>query len=625
MLKVKIFIDDNLNQFDSYYDTRDITHEGNVIFQPNDKTLNDWVAFKSEVSCHASIVNEVIDEFESISIMPNDYLSLMQEESDYAEYFDIEFIKDKNIEILEQNSIVEEFHITKKEFLAKIKKEGFKRDLTKSQLTNVLKMIKYNSAADFSVPGAGKTTEALAFFAFKKNSSSRLFIACPKNAFNSWDEELVHCFENPPKLYRMVGKSNLYNDGSLLVNHKSSVIINYEKLRSTLSAVRRYSRDVGSDNLFVILDESHRIKNPSAWQSQAVKQLSTLPKYKLILTGTPCPQDVNDLVHQFEFLFPTKRFNEYTIHRDIIPHFCRTTKQDLYDQKLLPEVVRKEGSISMNDKQREVYNIVVNEIVRDRQNFDPNSLKQVEEMKRKLMWLIELASNPKLLIKYENEKIPLGLLTGTESAKMEFICKKARNLSMKGFKSLIWTNFTQNVDELMMKLMDLNPTFVDGRTYLAKDENSKKNDPRCREFRINYFLNSPECMIMIANPAAASESMSLHHGCYNAFYLDRTFNGAQYLQSRDRIHRITDNIKQEVTFFEPYHSQSIDNKIRKNLNKKITNMENILNDKSIQITPKDFQGNDIEEVSGRNKDNFDVNKISNENLIDILDDIEFLK
>jgi len=625
MLKVKIFIDDRLNQFDDYYDTRDITHEGNIILQPSDKSLTDWVAFKSEVSDHSNFVIEINDVHESISIMPNDYLSLMEEEDEYADYFNIKFIKDKNILSLERNSIIEEFDVSKKEFLEKIKKEGFKRDLTKSQLKNVLKMIKYNSAADFSVPGAGKTTEALAFFAFKKNDKSRLFIACPKNAFNSWDEELDFCFENPPKLYRMTLRSELYNDDSITINSDLSIIINYEKLRSTLSAVRRYSRKVGQDNLFVILDESHRIKNPSAWQSQAVKQLSTLPKYKLILTGTPCPQDVNDLIHQFEFLFPTKRFNEYTIHKEIIPHFCRTTKQDLYDQGLLPQVVRNEGSIPMNDRQHEVYNIVVDEIVRDRQNFDRKNLKQVEEMKRKLMWLIELASNPKLLIKYEDDKIPLGLLAGTESAKMEFICKEVRKISKKGYKSLIWTNFTQNIDELMMKLIDLNPTFIDGRVYLAKNDEQKLEDSNCREFRINHFLNSSDCMVMIANPAAASESMSLHHSCYHAFYLDRTFNGAQYLQSRDRIHRITDNIDQEVTFIEPYHGNSIDNKIRKNLNRKIANMEKILDDKSIQISPKDFQGNDVEDVTIPNKDNFDISNISNDDLIDILDEIDFLE
>lgn len=44
-------------------------------------------------------------------------------------------------------------------------------------------------------------------------------------------------------------------------------------------------------------------------------------------------------------------------------------------------------------------------------------------------------------------------------------------------------------------------------------------------------------MVMVANPAAASEGVSLHRVCHHAIYLDRTFNAAHYLQSEDRIHR----------------------------------------------------------------------------------------
>ena len=101
MLEVKIFIDDNLNQYSSYYDTRDITHEGNIVFQPNDNSSNQWISFKSEISDRCSYVIELNDEHESISIMPNDYLSLMEEEEEYSKYFQLKFIKNKEIEDLE--------------------------------------------------------------------------------------------------------------------------------------------------------------------------------------------------------------------------------------------------------------------------------------------------------------------------------------------------------------------------------------------------------------------------------------------------------------------------------------------------------------------------------------------
>jgi SNF2 family DNA or RNA helicase len=45
-------------------------------------------------------------------------------------------------------------------------------------------------------------------------------------------------------------------------------------------------------------------------------------------------------------------------------------------------------------------------------------------------------------------------------------------------------------------------------------------------------------MVLLANPAAMSEGVSLHHTCHDAIYLERTFNAGQYLQSIDRIHRL---------------------------------------------------------------------------------------
>ena len=43
--------------------------------------------------------------------------------------------------------------------------------------------------------------------------------------------------------------------------------------------------------------------------------------------------------------------------------------------------------------------------------------------------------------------------------------------------------------------------------------------------------------VIIANPFAVAESISLHKACHNAIYLERSFNCAHFLQSKDRIHR----------------------------------------------------------------------------------------
>ena len=76
----------------------------------------------------------------------------------------------------------------------RLKAAGFARELTEEQARNVSKLISRQSGASFSVPGAGKTTEALAFFALRAREGDSLFVVAPKNAFSAWDEQYKECF-----------------------------------------------------------------------------------------------------------------------------------------------------------------------------------------------------------------------------------------------------------------------------------------------------------------------------------------------------------------------------------------------------------------------------------------------
>ena len=61
-------------------------------------------------------------------------------------------------------------------------------------------------AATFSVPGAGKTTEALAFFFLNATDADRLLVVAPKNAFSAWDEQLDACMgDNYGEFVRLRG------------------------------------------------------------------------------------------------------------------------------------------------------------------------------------------------------------------------------------------------------------------------------------------------------------------------------------------------------------------------------------------------------------------------------------
>ena len=361
-------------------------------------------------------------------------------------------------------------------------------------------MIKHNSSASFSVPGAGKTTEALAYYAFKKDKNTRIVVICPKIAFQAWDSELNDrllgkeifpgCFKNHEKFYRIQSKKDI----ELKLRGKPNLLINYERLNSIKDELQQYLKTTENHNVLLILDESHRMKAgyKGQWGTN-VLSLSDLPKYKLILTGTPCPNSKDDLVAQFDFLFPTVQWAPSTIEQMIQPHYVRTTKKDLG----LPEPKINYQHVSMNLAQEDVYNVITDALKRESSGFNLDDSDKLRKIKRCVMRLIQVASNPLLLAKLEEtNEIPQGILAGARSPKIDYAIDKALSLKEIGEKTLIWTNFVDNVRHVvtLCKAKGLNPQFIDGSVKIAKDEDDKKNNPNCREYKINKFLNDEDTL-----------------------------------------------------------------------------------------------------------------------------------
>ena len=130
---------------------------------------------------------------------------------------------------------------------------------------------------------------------------------------------------------------------------------------------------------------------------------------------------------------------------------------------------------------------------------------------------------------------------------------------------------------LKLKLAPFSPAVVHGRIPIGSSSKEKGT----RRYAIYQFKNNPECRIFLANPATAGEGISLHKICEHALYLDRSYNGAHFFQSKDRIHRIgiseDARIKIEIFLYE----NSIDKLIDENLDGKERRMLKFLEDSSI--------------------------------------------
>ena len=330
---------------------------------------------------------------------------------------------------------------------------------------------------------------------------------------------------------------------------------------------------------FMFLDESHRIKRGlDGKTASVVLNLSHLPSAKLIMTGTPLPNSVGDLVPQLSFLYPEARIDEANVTELIQPLYVRTTLAELN----LPDPIRTIRQMSMNPEQRHLYELMRTEAVRQGERFlaspDRTALRSLG---RHVMKLLQVVSNPALLsseLNLPTSNVLSNALKEGDSPKIAFACKRARELARLGKKSIIWSGFVGNVELLSQRLSDLGADYIHGGVDAGSEE-----DENTRERKIKRFHDDSRAFVLVANPAAASESISLHTVCHNAIYVDRSYNAAQYLQSEHRIHRIGLPLG-AVTEVEILECEnSIDQNVDRRLRMKVDKMASILNDRSLQI------------------------------------------
>ncbi len=207
--------------------------------------------------------------------------------------------------------------------------------------------------------------------------------------------------------------------------------------------------------------------------------------------------------------------------------------------------------------------------------------------------MLQFVSNPALLtaeIGFVHPDLLSAVLSEGDGPKLKYVLKKARHLAHEGEKILIWSSFVRNVEYIAERLADLGAVYIHGGVD-AGDE----DDDETREGKIKLFHDNPNVQVMVANPAAAGEGVSLHRVCHHAIYLDRTFNAAHYLQSEDRIHRFGLPKDQKTTVEIVECVGSVDETVRERLGYKIGKMAEALEDSTLRPDPIPLDPNDIED------------------------------
>lgn len=459
------------------------------------------------------------------------------------------------------------------------------RALLEYQRRGVERHLAVRNGAEFSVPGAGKTTVALAYWALARRSEPNLglWVIGPLSCFRPWEEEYQACFGSEPHVLRIRGTRHQREDQLAQAQNFDLVLCSYHTAwRETDGIARCLDRRAW----LVLLDEAHYIKSMSGALSSAVRTLAPKASRRMVLTGTPMPRSPEDLWSLFTYLWPTEsllgnaqqhalrckqplEINCEELRVTLSPFFHRTCKDDLG----LPPIEADYPAISAETippTQRLILRLIERRTLEETTFLRPVDQRHLRRWRRaRVVRLLQATSNPLLLADALDVRDVLGVgeqeddieaiadpeilpLVDTDSdlaailrryreqreqpAKVSAVVDRVRELVNRGEKVIVWTVFLGNVHLLAVLLDDLRPLTVTG-SVPAYDADDDENSEETREQRIAIFKSDPNRRILIANAAACAESISLHRVCQYAIYLERSFNAAHFIQSIDRIHR----------------------------------------------------------------------------------------
>ena len=140
--------------------------------------------------------------------------------------------------------------------------------------------------------GTGKTVTSLNVF--KKFRTKRLLIICLISKMKDWQHDIAkEC-----GMASVILDKGTPRNIKLLQKDNDAYIVNFESAWRLGATLLKWV----DKNTTVIIDESHKIKNPTSKIGKFCAQLKNRTEHKIILTGTPQSQGYIDYYNQLYFL-----------------------------------------------------------------------------------------------------------------------------------------------------------------------------------------------------------------------------------------------------------------------------------------------------------------------------------
>uniref|UniRef100_A0A3B3DNC8 Chromodomain helicase DNA binding protein 4a n=1 Tax=Oryzias melastigma TaxID=30732 RepID=A0A3B3DNC8_ORYME len=415
--------------------------------------------------------------------------------------------------------------------------------------------------------GLGKTVQTAVFLysLYKEGHSKGPFlVSAPLSTIINWERE----FEMwAPDMYvvtyigdkdsRAVIRENEFSfednairGGKRASRMKKDSSIKFHVLLTSYELITIDMAALGSiDWACLVVDEAHRLKNNQSKFFRVLNNYSL--QHKLLLTGTPLQNNLEELFHLLNFLTP-ERFNNLEVfleefadiakedqikklHDMLGPHMLRRLKADVF--KHMPSKTELIVRVELSPMQKKYYKYILTK------NFEALNTKgggnQVSLL-NVVMDLKKCCNHPYLFpaAAMEAPKLPNGMYDGSaltkSSGKLLLLQKMMRKLKEGGHRVLVFSQMT--------KMLDLLEDFLENEGYkyeridggitggMRQEAIDRFNAPGAQQFA---FLLSTRAGGLGINLATAD----------TVIIYDSDWNPHNDIQAFSRAHRIGQNKK----------------------------------------------------------------------------------
>ncbi|MGB5916841.1 MAG: DEAD/DEAH box helicase, partial [Phormidesmis sp.] len=386
--------------------------------------------------------------------------------------------------------------------------------------------------------GLGKTVQLIAFLLYLKQEKALggpVLLVCPTSVLSNWQREVSKFAPN--QVATLVYHSDKRPKGSALVKAVEKldlVITSYTLVQRDLKDLKRI------EWRGMVLDEAQNIKNPSAKQSLAVREIES--EFRIALTGTPVENRLSELWAIMDFLNPgylgplnffKRRFatpiEKYgdtdslkTLRSLVQPFILRRLKTDRSIIQDLPEKQEMTVFCGLSSEQARLYQKLVD-----------NTLGEIDEatgVQRRgmilglLVKLKQICNHPAQFLKQDS----LG--KARRSGKLQRLDEMLEEVVAEGDRALIFTQFAEWGKLLGSHLehrLGAKTMFLYGSTPQNKRE----------EMVDRFQLDPAGPKIFILSLKAGGVGLNLTRANH-VFHFDRWWNPAVENQATDRAFRI---------------------------------------------------------------------------------------